>query len=161
MALPSLTPAEKKKALEKAQTMRRARAELRAKLKKGNVKFADLISGRKDPVVQRMKVSYLLKSLPRVGKVKAEKIMEEVGIDESAECRVSGETERGLAGEFLEKNREVLLGIRMSRSVSGISFGRPHCCHVSPETHRSGGLFPRPATEGCSSTPLMAGALAR
>ena len=54
MALPNLTPAEKKKALEKAQTMRRARAELRSKLKKGTIKFADVISGRDDPVVQRM-----------------------------------------------------------------------------------------------------------
>lgn len=104
MALPSLTPAEKKKALEKAQTMRRARAELRSKLKKGSVKFADIISGRKDPVVQRMKVSYLLKSLPRVGKVKAEKIMEDVGIDESRRVQGLGKRQKeALLARFLEK----------------------------------------------------------
>ncbi len=63
MALPSLTPEEKKKALEKAQTMRKARAELRVQLKKGDVKFSEVVM-REDPVIQRMKVSYLLKSLP-------------------------------------------------------------------------------------------------
>lgn len=104
MALPSLTPDEKKRALEKAQTMRRARAELRAKLKKGSVKFSDIIAGQKDPVVQRMKVSYLLKSLPRVGKVKAEKIMEEVGIDESRRVQGLGKRQReALLARFLEK----------------------------------------------------------
>ncbi|HHX29131.1 MAG: integration host factor, actinobacterial type [Bacillota bacterium] len=104
MALPSLTPAEKKKALEKAQTMRRARAELRAKLKKGEIKFADILSGKDDAVIQRMKVSYLLKSLPRVGKVKAEKIMEEVGIDESRRVQGLGKRQKeALLARFLEK----------------------------------------------------------
>ena len=36
--LPSLTAEEKKKALEKAQAMRKARAELREQLKKGEVR---------------------------------------------------------------------------------------------------------------------------
>ncbi len=104
MALPSLTPAEKKKALEKAQSMRRARAELRAKLKKGVVKFADILAEKDDAVIQRMKVSYLLKSLPRVGKVKAEKIMEEVGIDESRRVQGLGKRQKeALLARFLEK----------------------------------------------------------
>jgi DNA uptake protein ComE-like DNA-binding protein len=104
VALPSLTPAEKKKALEKAQSMRRARAELRAKLKKGTVKFADVLSDKNDAVIQRMKVSYLLKSLPRVGKVKAEKIMEEVGIDESRRVQGLGKRQKeALLARFLEK----------------------------------------------------------
>lgn len=104
MALPSLTPAEKKKALEKAQTMRKARAELRAKLKKGVVKLADVLNNKDDAVIQRMKVSYLLKSLPRVGKVKAEKIMEEIGIDESRRVQGLGKRQReALLARFLEK----------------------------------------------------------
>jgi DNA uptake protein ComE-like DNA-binding protein len=93
MALPNLSPEEKKKALEKAQVMRKARAELRQQLKKGKVQFAEVLKGE-DPVVQRMKVSYLLKSLPRVGKVKAEKIMEEVGIDESRRVQGLGKRQR-------------------------------------------------------------------
>lgn len=103
MALPNLTPEEKKKALEKAQVMRRARAELRVQLKKGLVKLADIVQGD-DPVIQRMKVSYLLKSLPRVGKVKAEKIMEEVGIDGSRRVQGLGKRQReALLARFAEK----------------------------------------------------------
>ena len=61
MALPILTPDEKRKALEKAQAMRKARAELREKLKKGDLRLEDILE-KDDPVVARMKVSYLLKS---------------------------------------------------------------------------------------------------
>ncbi|MGI6643876.1 MAG: integration host factor, actinobacterial type [Bacillota bacterium] len=103
MALPSLTPEEKKKALEKAQAMRRARADLRVRLKKGEIKLSDVVEGT-DPVIQRMKVSYLLKSLPRVGKVKAEKIMEEVGIDESRRVQGLGKRQKeALLARFLGK----------------------------------------------------------
>ncbi len=103
MALPSLTPEEKRKALEKAQTMRRARAELRLKLKKGEVKLADIVQ-LDDPVITRMKVSYLLKSLPRVGKVKADRIMEEVGIDESRRIQGLGKRQKeALLARFMEK----------------------------------------------------------
>ncbi len=103
MALPSLTPDEKKKALEKAQTMRKARAELRVQLKKGDVKFSEIVM-REDPVIQRMKVSYLLKSLPRVGKVKADRIMDEVGIDESRRVQGLGKRQKeALLARFLEK----------------------------------------------------------
>ena len=103
MALPSLTPEEKRKALEKAQTMRRARAELRLRLKKGEVKLADIVQ-LDDPVITRMKVSYLLKSLPRVGKVKADRIMEEVGIDESRRIQGLGKRQKeALLARFMEK----------------------------------------------------------
>lgn len=103
MTLPILSLEEKRKALEKAQAMRRARAELRTKLKKGQVKFADVVD-EEDPVVQRMKVSYLLRSLPRVGKVKAEKIMEEVGIDGSRRVQGLGKRQKeALLARFGEK----------------------------------------------------------
>jgi DNA uptake protein ComE-like DNA-binding protein len=103
VALPSLTPDEKKKALEKAQDMRKKRAELRLQLKKGDKKFADVVNSD-DPVIQRMKVSYLLKSLPRVGKVKADKIMDEVGIDESRRVQGLGKRQKeALLARFLEK----------------------------------------------------------
>lgn len=93
MALPKLTPEQKKRALEKAQEMRRARAELRNKLKKGDISFAEILE-KDNPVVGRMRVSYLLRSLPRIGKVKAEKIMEEVGIDESRRVQGLGKRQK-------------------------------------------------------------------
>lgn len=103
MALPILTPDEKRKALEKAQAMRKARADLREKLKKGDLKLEDVIE-KDDPVVARMKVSYLLKSLPRVGKVKADKIMQEVGINESRRVQGLGKRQKqALLARFMDK----------------------------------------------------------
>ncbi|MCR4398530.1 MAG: integration host factor [Firmicutes bacterium] len=93
MALPKLSAAEKKEALEKAQVMRRKRSELRAALKKGKVDFGQILDGE-DEVTARMRVAYLLKSLPRVGKVKAQKIMEEIGIDESRRVQGLGKRQK-------------------------------------------------------------------
>ncbi|MBE3519023.1 MAG: integration host factor [Firmicutes bacterium] len=102
MALPKLTPEQKKKALEKAQEMRRARADLRNKLKRGDITFAEILQND-NPVVGRMRVSYLLRSLPRIGKVKAEKIMEEVGIDESRRVQGLGKRQKEALLERLAK----------------------------------------------------------
>ncbi len=93
MALPKLTAGEKKEALEKAQVMRRRRSELRTALKKGKVEFGKILNGE-DEVTSRMRVAYLLKSLPRVGKVKAQKIMEEIGIDESRRVQGLGKRQK-------------------------------------------------------------------
>ncbi|HHT84805.1 MAG: integration host factor, actinobacterial type [Bacillota bacterium] len=101
--LPSLTADEKRKALEKAQAMRKARAVLREQLKKGEVKLEEVLN-RDDPVVARMKVSYLLSSLPRVGKVKAERIMQEVGINESRRVQGLGSRQKqALLARFMDK----------------------------------------------------------
>ncbi len=101
--LPSLTPDEKRKALEKAQAIRKARAELREQLKKGELKVEEILK-RDDPVVARMKVSYLLRSLPRVGRVKAEKIMREVGINESRRVQGLGKRQKqALLARFMDK----------------------------------------------------------
>lgn len=102
MALSKLTPEQKKKALEKAQEMRRARADLRNKLKRGDISFAEILE-KDNPVIGRMRVSYLLRSLPRIGKVKAEKIMEEVGIDESRRVQGLGKRQKEALLERLAK----------------------------------------------------------
>ncbi|MEW6243019.1 MAG: integration host factor, actinobacterial type [Bacillota bacterium] len=91
--LPKLTEAQKIDALKKAQEMRRQRSALRAKLKKGEVSFEDILAGE-DAITARMKVAYLLRSLPRIGKVKAKKIMDEVGIDESRRVQGLGRRQR-------------------------------------------------------------------
>jgi ribosomal protein S13 len=36
-----------------------------------------------DDVIAKMRVAYLLESLPRIGKVRTRKIMNEIGIDET------------------------------------------------------------------------------
>ena len=88
MALPKLSDAEKRKALEKAQLMRSKRAELRAKLKSGSNSLQEVLESKDDEVVAKMRVAYLIQSLPQVGKVTSKKIMEEIGINENR--RVQG-----------------------------------------------------------------------
>ena len=69
MALPNLSPEDRKKALEKAAQARQARADLRQKIKSGKMSFADVMKKADDPIVARMKVATLLESLPGFGKV--------------------------------------------------------------------------------------------
>lgn len=93
MALPVLSLDEKKEALQKAQQMRKKRSELRNALKKGEISLADVLFSD-DEVTSRMRVSYLLRSLPRIGKVKAQKIMQEIGIDEARRIQGLGKRQK-------------------------------------------------------------------
>lgn len=90
MALPQLTAAEKQKALEKAQAMRSKRAELRIKLKSGSVSLQEVLNSVDDEVIAKMRVAYLIQSLPQVGKITSKKIMEEIGINENRRVRGLG-----------------------------------------------------------------------
>lgn len=88
MALPKLSDADRKKALEKAAQARQARAALKARIKKGEMSLAQVLQKAADPIVARMKVSSLLESLPGFGKAKAAKIMGDLEI--SPTRRVQG-----------------------------------------------------------------------
>lgn len=88
LSLPHLTQEEKLEALKKAQEMRSKRAELRIQLKQGNLSLQEVLEQADDEVIGRMRVTYLLQSLPQVGKVTSEKVMKEIGINENR--RVQG-----------------------------------------------------------------------
>jgi len=94
MALPILSPEDRKAALEKAAKARQARAALRADIKSGKLSFAAVMKKSDDPVVARMKVSTLLESLPGYGKAKAHKIMAELEISESRRVQGLGARQR-------------------------------------------------------------------
>lgn len=94
MALPNLSEADRKAALEKAAKARQARAELRQKIKSGSMSFAEVMKKADDPIVARMKVSTLLESLPGFGKAKAAKIMDELEISESRRVQGLGARQR-------------------------------------------------------------------
>ncbi|HBG09895.1 MAG: integration host factor, actinobacterial type [Limnochordia bacterium] len=94
MSLPVLTPEEKLKALKKAQEMRSKRAELRLKLKKGSITLREVLEKTDDEVVARMRVTYLLQSLPQVGKVTSEKLMREIGINENRRVQGLGKRQK-------------------------------------------------------------------
>ncbi|MGE5550174.1 MAG: integration host factor, actinobacterial type [Bacteroidota bacterium] len=88
MALPKLSLDEKKKALKKAQEIRSKRAKIRQNLKNGKMTIRQVLADINDDVVAKMRVAYLLESLPRIGKVRTRKIMTDIGINETR--RVQG-----------------------------------------------------------------------
>jgi hypothetical protein len=92
---PKLTDEQRKAALEKAAEVRRARAELKEKLKMGSLSLRELLEqGENDDVIGKMKVVAVLESLPGVGKVKARRTMEEIGISDTRRVRGLGDQQR-------------------------------------------------------------------
>jgi hypothetical protein len=92
---PQLTPEQRDAALAKAAAARRARAELKEKLKMGSLSLADVLGQTDDdPVVAKTKVLAVIESLPGVGKVKARRTMEEIGIAETRTLKGLGAQQR-------------------------------------------------------------------
>jgi hypothetical protein len=93
--LPPLSPEQRAAALEKAAAARRTRAALKVRLKTHGTSLADVLAeGENDDVIGKMKVVAVLESLPRVGKVKAQQIMEELEISPSRRVRGLGVKQR-------------------------------------------------------------------
>ena len=92
---PVLSADQRQAALEKAALARRVRAELKERLKMGSLSFDDLLKqAEKDEIVGKMKVLAMLESLPGLGKVKARRIMEEIGISENRTLHGLGDQQR-------------------------------------------------------------------
>jgi len=94
VALPKLTPEEKMNALSKAQEMRSKRAELRQKLKDGDLSILEVLDAVGDGTIAKMRVAYLLESLPRIGKVKTRQMMEDIGISQLRRVQGLGSRQR-------------------------------------------------------------------
>ena len=91
MALPPLTPEQRAAALEKAAAARRERAEVKNRLKHSGASLVEVLKeGQTNDVVGKMKVSAVLESLPGVGKIRAKRIMEQLGISETRRVRGLG-----------------------------------------------------------------------
>lgn len=102
MALPQLTDEQRKAALEKAAAARHARAELREKIKKGEISLTEVLEST-DPIAERLKVSALIESLPGYGKAKATKIMDDLGISSTRRVKGLGARQREQLVEVLSK----------------------------------------------------------
>ena len=100
MALPKLSLDEKKKALKKAQEIRSKRAKIRRNLKSGKTTIHEVLANINDDVVAKMRVAYLLESLPRIGKVRTRKIMTDIGINETRRIQGLGNRQKQ---ELLER----------------------------------------------------------
>ena len=102
MPLPELSPEQRAAALEKAAAARKARAELRERLKSKGATVGDVLKqGETDEVIGKMRVSAVLESLPGVGKARAAKIMERLEISPTRRERGLGANQRrALESEF-------------------------------------------------------------
>lgn len=94
MPLPKLTLEEKKQALKKAQQVRSQRAKIRQDLKAGKTNIRKVLENMDNDVVAKMRVAYLLESLPRIGKVRTRKIMNDIGIDETRRIQGLGNRQK-------------------------------------------------------------------
>jgi len=92
---PSLSPEQRTAALAKAGAARRQRAELKEKLKMGSLNLKELLDlSERDEVVGKIKVLTVLESLPGLGKVKARRLMDQIGISETRRLRGLGSQQR-------------------------------------------------------------------
>ena len=92
---PVLTAEQRQQALAKAAEARRARAELKEKLKMGSLTLAELLERSGNDIhIDKMKVLAVIESLPGVGKVKARRTMEEIGISDTRRVKGLGQQQR-------------------------------------------------------------------
>jgi hypothetical protein len=90
---PQLSPEQRAAALAKAAEARTARAELKNQLKLGAISLPEALSSN-DATIGKLKVVSLLESLPGVGKVKARKIMEDIGIADNRRVQGLGQQQK-------------------------------------------------------------------
>jgi hypothetical protein len=101
---PPLSAEERREALEKAAQVRRERAGLKVGLKNGDTTLENLLDRTDDKVVGSMKVADVLESMPGVGPVKAQKIMDRLAISSTRRLRGLGEKQKqSLIREFTAK----------------------------------------------------------
>ena len=92
---PPLSAEAREAALAKAAEARRVRADLKHQLKEGEIVFADVLDrAADDEFVAKTKVLTILEAIPGVGKVKARRTMEAIGIAESRRIQGLGDNQR-------------------------------------------------------------------
>jgi hypothetical protein len=104
MALPpALSPEARQAALAKAAEVRKARAELKDRLKMGSLSFREALKAAEtDDMVGKTKVLTILESLPGLGKVKARRLLDEIGIADTRRLQGLGENQKAKLLEAIE-----------------------------------------------------------
>jgi transposase len=91
VAVPPLTPEQRRAALDKAAASRRERAQVKDQLKHSTTSLRSVLAdGKANEVIGKMKVVDLLTSMPGLGKVRAKALMERIGISENRRVRGLG-----------------------------------------------------------------------
>ncbi len=95
MAVPQMSDEQRAAALARAAEARRVRAEIAELLKTGSLTLSEVFQrAEQDDLVAGTKIAKLIVAMPGMGKVKAKRLMEEHGIDESRRVRGLGSRQR-------------------------------------------------------------------
>lgn len=107
MVLPHLSADQRRAALDKAAQARQVRAEVKNRLKHSGASLADVIADAKtNEMIAKLRVRDLLQSMPGVGKVRAQEIMDRIGIADSRRLRGLGTKQvQALLSEFPSRGR--------------------------------------------------------
>jgi hypothetical protein len=105
MPLPQLDDDARRDALNKAAEARKLRAEIKQRLKAGEITLGEVLDrAAEDEVIAKTRVSEILESLPKVGRVRARRIMERLDISSSRRLRGLGANQRErLLAEFPQR----------------------------------------------------------
>jgi hypothetical protein len=106
MALPPVLSADARAAaLAKAAAARTARAELKSMLKMGSMTLREALDrAEADEVIAKTKVLTVLESLPKLGKVKSRRLMDDIGIADTRRVQGLGDQQRAKLLEAIENN---------------------------------------------------------
>ena len=109
---PQLTAEQRQHALLKAANSRKRRAEVKSKMKNGEVSIDDiLLLAKTEDAIAKMRVKELLESLSGVGKVRAQSLMERLKISPSRRIQGLGRLQvKQLREEFMKSVHAVKPG---------------------------------------------------
>ncbi len=92
---PSLSPEQRALALEKATRVRKERAEVKRELKDGATSLSAVLErAERSEAIAKMRVLALLEALPAMGKIKARRLLDQVGISEARRVQGLGANQR-------------------------------------------------------------------
>ena len=109
---PQLTVEQRQQALLKAAISRKRRAEVKSKMKNGEISIDDiLLLAKTEEAIAKMRVKELLESLSGVGKVRAQSLMERLNISPSRRIQGLGRLQiKQLREEFMKSEHAVKPG---------------------------------------------------
>ena len=109
---PQLTPEERQKALLKAATSRKRRAEIKVLMKNGDISIDAILElAKNDDAIAKMRVKELLESLSGVGKVRAQALMDRLKISSTRRIQGLGRLQiKQLREEFMKSEHAVKPG---------------------------------------------------
>jgi hypothetical protein len=107
VTIPELSDEQRQNARNAATQARRRRADMKQALRDGTTTLAEVLEqAESDDVIAHAKVVDVLKALPRVGEVRAAKVMERLDIAANRRLRGLGKHQTAaLIAEFAAKSR--------------------------------------------------------